>query len=75
VYGKLFSELRYLKDIRNKFAHYLVVVYPNANKPPKEFHLLNYRNGVEVKIFSKGDFDLFNKRLEKCIEEIGKLKP
>lgn len=76
VYGKLFSELRYLKDIRNKFAHYNIdMSFSRKQKMPKEFSLISYRNGAKAKVFSKGDFDQFNTRIAKCIEELIKLNP
>ncbi|GAA4100198.1 hypothetical protein [Mucilaginibacter panaciglaebae] len=73
-YPKLFSELRYIKDVRNSVAHWPVYShYKEGAKIPKEFSLINFRNGVGKKVFSKGEFELFQKRTLKCIDVIKKI--
>ncbi len=70
-YSKLFIELRYIKDVRNKMAHWpMFVGYKSNEKIPKEFSLISYYNSMENKPYTKGDFELFNKRMDKCIEVI-----
>jgi K+ transporter len=72
-YGKLISELRYIKMVRNNFAHLRVHTgYQMDDKIPKEFSLVNSRNGVEIKTFSKGEYSLFIERTDRCIDEVAK---
>jgi|GEM_PF-2326734 hypothetical protein len=74
-YDKLFSELRVIKEIRNRFAHYPVYTYFKEDaKIPKEFSLINFRDGDGKKVFSKGDFELTRKRIIKCIEILSAVK-
>ena len=75
-YEKLFSELRYVKDVRNKMAHWpMYTNYGETEKIPKEFSLINFYNSIDIKPFTKGDFDQFTKRLHKCREIIYELLP
>ncbi|WP_410219929.1 hypothetical protein [Pedobacter sp.] len=63
--------VRYIKDVRNSFAHYNVFLsYKEDEKIPKEFSLTNYRNEVKHTPFTKGDFSLFNDRFEKTKKNI-----
>jgi aminoglycoside phosphotransferase (APT) family kinase protein len=73
-YSKLFLELRYIRGVRNSVAHWPVYTsYSTEDKIPKEFSLLNFRNGAGKKVFSKGDFALFQSRINKSIEVVNSI--
>jgi len=74
TFGKLLIEIRYVKDVRNRFAHHPIdLCYTENDKIPKEFSLINHQKSFDPHIFSKGDFELFQKRVKRCIEELEKL--
>ncbi|WP_374949454.1 hypothetical protein [Mucilaginibacter sp.] len=66
---KLIKELRYVKEVRNKFAHRpMFVGYQEDEKIPKEFKMITYRDGINHIPFTKNDFELCIKRIKKCVE-------
>ncbi|WP_199120533.1 hypothetical protein [Pedobacter sp. ASV28] len=72
--SKTIASLREIKDIRNKFAHDTVYTSYNKNeKIPKEFSLVNFRNSMSVKDFTKGEFKVFNEKSERCRKSLNKL--
>jgi hypothetical protein len=74
TFGKLLFEIRFVKDVRNRFAHHAVnLAYTKSDKIPKEFSLVNHQKSFDPKPFTKGDFEQFDKRVKRCVEELNKL--
>lgn len=65
TYSKLFSELRYVKDERNKFAHYVQKVNSENNVV-----LICFRNSQTPHVYDKSKYELLLSRIEKCVEII-----
>lgn len=71
---KLFSELRYIKDERNVFAHFMLSpIHSKENEDNDLIGLLNFRNSIETKEYSSEKVKQIIQRIERCISEIEKL--
>uniref|UniRef100_UPI001E3AA069 hypothetical protein n=1 Tax=Pedobacter sp. ASV12 TaxID=2795120 RepID=UPI001E3AA069 len=46
--------------------------YGKNEKIPKEFSLVNFRNSMTLKDFTKGDFKVFNEKSIRCKKSINK---
>lgn len=68
-YGKLFGELRYIKDERNKFAHYV----QHIDKESEYVILINFRDSQTHVTYTPESFKLLIKRIERCSLEIKKI--
>jgi len=66
-YSKLFSELRYVKDERNKFAHY---VHYLRDEPTDSITLLNFRDVIMLVDYDKEKYNLLIKRIDRCFKEV-----
>lgn len=71
---KLFSELRYIKDERNVFAHFMLSPkHSKENEDTGLIGLLNFRNSIETKEYSTEKINQIIQRVERCIIEIEKI--
>ena len=68
-YGKLFGELRYIKEQRNFFAHYVQIARINTD----DISLLSLRDGAKTINYTESDLQTLFERILKCSEEISKL--
>lgn len=69
--SKLISALREIKDTRNNFAHYMVfTAYTKTEDIPKDFSLVEFRNAVKEKPFTKNDMQVFETRINLCIPKL-----
>ncbi|TSJ36582.1 hypothetical protein FO440_22405 [Mucilaginibacter corticis] len=69
LYGKLFGELRYIKEQRNFFAHYVQI----ARLDTDDISLISLRDGAKTLNYTEQELkDLFEKIL-KCSNEVVEL--
>lgn len=68
-FSKLFSEMRYCKDQRNIFAHYMVYSYDNAIEDyPKKISFINFRNSMTLEHYPINEYEQLLERIDKCNE-------
>ncbi len=69
-YGKLFSELRFVKDERNKFAHYVQFL---SNTNNDFVTLVSFRDGIKQEDYSSEKYKSIIDRILRCIKEVREL--
>ncbi len=70
TYSRLFSELRYVKDERNRFAHYVHFV---GDDQTDSVTLLSFRDVIKPIDYSKETFKSLISRIDRCYKEVKKL--
>jgi hypothetical protein len=69
-YGKLFGELRYIKEHRNFFAHYVQIAKVNSD----DISLLSLRDGAKTLDYTEKDLRTLFERILKCSDAVVELK-
>jgi hypothetical protein len=65
THSKLFSELRFVKDERNKFAHYIQKINNETNVV-----LICFRNSQTHYEYTGANYELLLSRIEKCAQVV-----
>lgn len=68
-YKKLFGELRYIKDQRNFFAHYIQI----ARLDTDDISLISLRDGAKTLNYTETDLKNLFDRIRKCSDEVAEL--
>jgi len=68
-YGKLFGELRYIKEQRNFFAHYVQI----ARFETDDISLLSLRDGAKTLNYTEMELRTLFERILKCSDEVVEL--
>lgn len=70
TYSRIFSELRFIKDERNKFAHY---VHFLRDEPSDNVTLLSFRDVVRIVDYSPEKYKDIIERINRSVKEVRKL--
>jgi len=68
-YGKLFGELRYIKEQRNFFAHYVQIVKVDTD----DISLISLRDGTKTLDYTEKDLRTLFERILKCSDAVSEL--
>ena len=68
-YGKLFGELRYIKEQRNFFAHYVQIVRLDTN----DISLISLRDGAKTLNYTEKELKGLFERILRCSNEVVEL--
>ena len=68
-YGKLFGELRYIKEQRNFFAHYVQI----ARLDTDDISLISLRDGAKTLNYTEKELKVLFERILKCSNEVVEL--